>query len=326
MSGIDSANPAETGEPAIEVRDLRVDYGDFVAVNEISFTVPKGEVLGLVGPNGAGKTSTFRVLATLMEPTYGEVRIAGIDVLEDREAARRIMGYMPDLAPVPQDLKVWEFLEFYADAYALGSGKVRRERVDECLEIVKLTGKRTAWCKSLSRGQMQRLVLAKTMLHRPEVMILDEPASGLDPLSRRELRIALQGLARDGVTIFISSHILGELDEMCSSLSIMNQGRLLATGTADEVRDKLGRGEHSLTATFLESAGEAADWLRSREGIHDVTVESVQVKCGFSGSDEEQAALLADMIAAGFPVKSFEEQSSSFEEILIEVAEGNRES
>jgi len=315
----------DSSAPAIEVRDLRVDYGNFVAVSDISFSVPRGEVLGLVGPNGAGKTSTFRVLATLMEPTYGEVKIGGIDVLEDREKTRQIMGYMPDLAPVPRDLKVWEFLDFHADTHALGSKKARRDRVDECLETVKLTEKRTAWCKALSRGQMQRLVLAKTMLHRPEVLILDEPASGLDPLSRRELRLALQGLAREGATIFVSSHILGELDEMCSTLCIMNQGQLLAAGTADEVRDKMGRGQHSLTATFLNRAGEAAQWLKSHDGVHDVEIEGDRVTCGFTGSEKDQAELLSEIVGTGFPLKSFEEQSSSFEEILIEVAENNRE-
>ena len=174
--------------PAIDIRSLRVDYGDFVAVDDLTLTVPPGEVFGLVGPNGAGKTSTFRVLTTLMEPTYGEVILDGVDVLEDIESARRIIGYMPDLAPVPSDLKVWEFLDFHAAAYGLGNRAQRRERVAECLEEVALTDQRDSWCKELSRGQTQRVVLAKTLLHRPRVLILDEPASGLDPLARRDLR------------------------------------------------------------------------------------------------------------------------------------------
>lgn len=318
-----------TREPvaAIELRDLRVDYGDFIAVDDVSLDVPRGEVFGLVGPNGAGKTSTFRVLATLMEPTYGEVRLAGIDVLEHPEAARRVLGYMPDLAPVPGDLRVWEFLDFHADTHGLGGRAARRDRLDECLAIVRLEDKRNAWCRALSRGQTQRLVLAKTLLHRPEVLILDEPASGLDPLSRRELRLALQALARNGdATVIVSSHILGELDEMCSSLCVMNRGRLLASGPADQVRAELGRAERTVTAVLLERQGEAAEWLRTREGVHDVRVDGHRASFTFAGSDEDQAALLAGLVGRGLPVRSFEERRSSFEEILVEVAERNRDS
>jgi ABC-2 type transport system ATP-binding protein len=170
-----------------------VDYGDFVAVDDLTLSVPAGEVFGLVGPNGAGKTSTFRVLTTLLEPTYE--RFCSMDRRlrrHRRRAAHRRL--MPDLAPVPTDLKVWEFLDFHAAAYGLGSRARRRERVAECLEEVALTEQRNSWCKALSRGQTQRVVLAKTLLHRPRVLILDEPASGLDPLARRDLRNALRKL------------------------------------------------------------------------------------------------------------------------------------
>ncbi|MEM7146298.1 MAG: ABC transporter ATP-binding protein [Verrucomicrobiota bacterium] len=313
-----------TSDPAIKVRDLRVDYGNFVAVDDISFTVPKGEVLGLVGPNGAGKTSTFRVLATLMEPTYGEIRVAGIDISEEVQAARRILGYMPDLAPVPSDLKAREFLNFHAQSHSLGSRAQCLERADECLATVNLEDKHNAWCRALSRGETQRLVLAKTMLHHPQVLILDEPASGLDPFSRRELRLALQNLARQGATVIVSSHILTELTEMCSSICIMNQGRLLASGSAEEVRRKLGRSEHQLTITVLQNASEAADWLRLKTGVHDVSHTDNKITCGFTGNDEEQTALLAALVTAGYSVKTFEEQATSFEDILVEVAEGNR--
>jgi ABC-2 type transport system ATP-binding protein len=203
--------------PAIEIRDLRVDYGNFVAVNDISLTVDPGEVYGMVGPNGAGKSSTFRVLATLNRPTYGDVKLCGLDLFEQTEDARRLLGYMPDLAPVPSDLKAWEFLDLYAHAYGLGSSKKRRERIDQCLEEVHLNDKRDAWCRALSRGQTQRLVLAKCLLHRPRVIVLDEPASGMDPLSRRDLRMTLRKLASDGVAVIVSSHILSELADMCTS-------------------------------------------------------------------------------------------------------------
>lgn len=312
-------------ESAIEIRDLRVDYEDFVAVHDISLSVPYGEVFGLVGPNGAGKTSTFKVLATLMEPTYGEVSLAGLDVLEETEKAREILGYMPDLAPVPSDLKLWEFLAFHAETHRLGTRRERLARVEECLEIVNLTEKRSAWCKKLSRGQTQRLVLAKTLLHNPKVLILDEPASGLDPLSRREMRLALQTLASRGATVLVSSHILSELAEMCSSMCVMNQGKLLASGSAEQVRRELGRTERALTAVVLENGEAVKEWLEGRSGVSEIKVDGSRVVFGFAGDDGEQAKLLGDLVEADLGLKSFEEDGSSFEEILVKVAEGNRE-
>jgi ABC-2 type transport system ATP-binding protein len=309
---------------AIDIRSLRVDYGDFTAVNDLTLTVPAGEVFGLVGPNGAGKTSTFRVLATLQEPTYGDVFLAGVDILENRQEARRIMGYMPDLAPVPSDLKVREFLEFYARGFSLGNAAERKQRVDECLEIVAMTDKQQSWCKELSRGQTQRVVLAKTMLPRPKVMILDEPASGLDPLARRDLRLALRAVASQGTTVFISSHILSELAEMCTSICVMNRGKLLASGTAEEVRVALGSDKRAVTAALVSSPASAAAWLAAQPGVSAVQSTETGVTFDFRGSDEAQADLLVAMVTDGHRLRTFEEQRASFEDILVGIAEGNR--
>lgn len=316
--------PIPAIRPAIDIRYLRVDYGDFVAVDDLTLAVPPGEVFGLVGPNGAGKTSTFRVLATLMEPTYGEVMLDGIDALEDIESARRIVGYMPDLAPVPGDLKVGEFLEFFAAAYGIGRRAERRARVAECLEQVALTSQRESWCKELSRGQTQRVVLAKTLLHGPRVLILDEPASGLDPLARRDLRNALRQLAKSGATVFVSSHILSELAEMCTSLCVMNRGRLLASGTVDEVRRQLGSTERVITLTTLGRCEEAAEWIQNQPSVHRVSTVGQSVVFSFNGSEEAQADLVVGLVGLGIAVRAFEEKRSSFEDILVEVAEGNR--
>lgn len=311
--------------PAIDIRSLRVDYGDFVAVDDLSLSVPVGEVFGLVGPNGAGKTSTFRVLATLMEPTYGEVLLDGIDIADDIESARRVVGYMPDLAPVPSDLKVWEFLDFHAAAYGIASRAKRRDRVAECLEAVALKGQRNQWCGELSRGQTQRVVLAKTMLHRPRVLILDEPASGLDPLARRDLRMALCKIADHGATVIVSSHILGELAEMCSSLCVMNRGQLLASGSVDEVRHQLGNTNRMITAHFVDDAQSAATWLSSQNGVRELRADTNMIRFQFDGDDHAQASLVAGLVAQGLRIKSFEEKRSSLEDLLVEVAEINRQ-
>ena len=259
-----------------------------------------------------------------MEPTYGDVFLNGVDAFEDIENARRILGYMPDLAPVPTDLKVWEFLDFHAAAYGLGTRAQRRERVAECLEEVALTAQRNSWCRALSRGQTQRVVLAKTLLHRPKVLILDEPASGLDPLARRDLRNTLRKLAKTGATVFVSSHILSELAEMCSSLCVMNRGKLLASGHVDEVRRQLGSTERTLTATLLGRMEEAGAWLATQADVHDLRIAGMQVVFGFRGSDEAQADLMGGLVQLGIRVRIFEEKRSSFEDILVDVAETNR--
>jgi ABC-2 type transport system ATP-binding protein len=315
-----------TAPAAIDIRSLRVDYGDFVAVDDLNLSVPAGEVFGLVGPNGAGKTSTFRVLATLMEPTYGDVVLDGVDVLEHKAAARNILGYMPDLAPVPTDLKVWEFLDYHAHAYGLGRKSARLERAAECLTEVGLMDQREKWCHELSRGQTQRVVLAKTLLHRPRVLILDEPASGLDPLARRDLRNALRRLAANGATVFVSSHILSELAEMCTSLCVMNRGRLLAYGTADEVRHQLGSTARTITITVLHHAQDALHALATHHDIRDPQVSGNRLSFGFSGDDEAQADLMDDLVRRGVRMRAFEEKRSSFEDLLVEVAENNRHS
>jgi len=313
-------------EHAIEIRDLRVDYGEFVAVKDISLSIPFGQVYGLVGPNGAGKTSTFRVITTLMEPTYGEVKVAGFDISEHAQEAREVIGYMPDLAPVPSDLKLWEFLDFYAQAHRIGGRARRRERVEQCLDAVDLTEKRNDWAKALSRGQTQRLVLAKTLLHDPQVLILDEPASGLDPLSRRDLRLTLQGLANQGRAVFVSSHILTELAEMCSSMCVMNQGKILASGSVGEVRAALGGAERKINVITLGQPQMLAQWLEDQPGVREVLAFEDQVSFQFTGSHEDQGVLLQNLVTQGFGIRSFEEGRSSFEDILVEIAGENRHS
>jgi ABC-2 type transport system ATP-binding protein len=249
--------------------------------------------------------------------------LAGIDIFETPEAARRVLGYMPDLAPVPSDMKVWEFLDFSCESFLGGPAADRRERWEESLETVQLADRRGAMCKSLSRGQTQRLVLARTLLHKPKVMILDEPASGMDPLSRRNLRLTLRALAAQGTAIFVSSHILSELAEMCTSLCVMNRGRLLSSGTADEVRAELGRSERALSIGVLNRKVAAADWLGGQANVRNLECQAERITLGFSGTQSEQADLLEGLFHQGFRVSVCEERKSSFEDILISVAEEN---
>ena len=311
-----------TSTPALQIKELRVDYGNLVAVDDLSLEIAPGEIYGLVGPNGAGKTSTFRVLATLMKPTYGEVSFCGLDLDEKTADVRRILGYMPDLAPAPSDIRVWEFLDLFAAAYGLRSAE-RKSRIEECLNAVELTDKRDTICKTLSRGMTQRLVLAKTLIHRPRVMILDEPASGMDPMSRIALRQTLRSLARDGTTILASSHILSELAEMCTSLGILVKGRLVISGTAAEVREKLGGGTRVIEITLIEEshAERAETFLTGLPGIAALRREKLHIRFDLAGDEREQAALLTRLVQEGIAVRRFEERQASFEEILIQVSQ-----
>jgi ABC-2 type transport system ATP-binding protein len=301
---------------------MRVDYGDFVAVHGLSLTVPRGEVYGLVGPNGAGKTSSFKVLATLMQPTYGDVFIGGVDVALKPEAARKHLGYMPDLAPVPSDLKVWEFLDLFAAAHGISSS-TRPARIATCLDKVNLRDKRDAFCKDLSRGMMQRLVLAKTILHEPGLYLLDEPASGMDPVSRAALRDTLRELARAGSAVLVSSHILSELEDMCTMVGFMSEGRLVDSGRIGEVVDRLSPDNKTLIATVEGAPSLLAEFLDRHEHATPGEAHGSALEFAFHGDDDAQVALIADIVAAGIRLKTFEERKASIERVLLDIDSKN---
>jgi ABC-2 type transport system ATP-binding protein len=302
--------------------DLRVDYGDTLAVDGLNLEIDGGEVYGLVGPNGAGKTSSFRVLATLMEPTYGDVWLCGHDIGEHADRARACLGYMPDLAPVASDLRVWEFLDLFAASHGFES-RERRERIAECLALVQLEDKRRVYCGRLSRGMKQRLVLAKTLLHRPRVLLLDEPASGMDPVSRAALRDILRALAKGGAAVVVSSHILAELADMCTSVGIMARGRLVDSGKVSGVVERLGRRERRIVLRLLGRAPDvswAAQLLRGSEWVSELSVDGDCIRFHFAGSGEEQSSLLENLVRSGCRVRSFEERASTIEEVMLRVA------
>lgn len=306
--------------PALEIDKLRVDYGDFTAVHDLSLELAPGEIFGLVGPNGAGKTSTIRVLATLLEPTYGEVRIAGRDLFEEPDAVHEIIGYMPDLAPVIPDLKVWEFLDLYAASHGY-RGADKRERVDGALAKVKLADKRKVYGRELSRGMTQRVVLAKTLLHDPRLLLLDEPASGMDPIARRDLRVILQELAAGGAAVVISSHILSELSGMCTSVGIMHLGRLVSHGSMSTVLGSLEVGQVDVELEVLDGLDAALELLEARDDVEAVKADGVRVTFTLAGDKAAQSELLAALVGGGVKVSAYTPAKSGIESLLMKLIE-----
>ena len=313
-----------SGAPVVETRGLVKRYGDELAVAGLDLLVGPGEIYGLVGPNGAGKTTTMRILATLLAPSAGEAYVTGIAVDADPLEVRRRIGYMPDFYGVYDDLRAWEYLDFFARCYGVPANR-RPTMIKELLEIVGLTEKRDAYVESLSRGMRQRLCLAHTLVHDPALLILDEPASGLDPRARVEMREILRELRSMGKTILVSSHILPELGEMCTGLAIIDHGRVLRSGTIDEI-------ERSLRATALlriDLLGDAAaisaarDWLGTDSRVADVLGETsngaVRIEASFDGPPAAQADLLRAMVEAGHRVVGFSQATSGLEEIFLRV-------
>lgn len=288
-----------TNGSAIEIENLTKVYGRLVAVDDVSFSVPSGSVFGLIGPNGAGKSTTFSVLATLLSPDGGRVRVAGFDPSDEPLEVRRRMGYMPDVMGVYDDLRVDEYLGFFAAAYGVAS-QSRRGLVDGLLDLVDLDVKREAMVDSLSRGMKQRLSLARALVHDPEILILDEPASGLDPRARIELRHLLQELRDMGKTIVISSHILAELEEMCTEVAILEAGKLVAAGSPRDIRDRLGAGRR----------------IEVRLADGDVLNFTV------ADSGEQQELLHRLVVEEGRAVVEFVEKGSGLEELFMELTEG----
>ena len=312
-----STSEQQSVPAAIQLTDVRVDYGSTTAVQGLTLSVPLGEIYGLIGPNGAGKTSSFKVLATLLEPTYGSVHVCGIDVAEEPEAARRCFGYMPDLAPLPTDLKCGEFLEMFAAAYGVPR-KRQKQRIADCLDKVRLSEKRHAFCKSLSRGMMQRLVLAKCLLHEPKVLLLDEPASGLDPASRVALRDTLRDLATEGVAVLISSHILSELSELCTQIGILNHGRLIDSGPPSQVAQRLGARSHRILEIQLnEPCPEAFKFLSCLPHTQSIKAVGTTLTLDYLGDETDQVALLRTLIEQSYPVRNFSERGITIEDVIL---------
>ena len=296
-------------------------YNGTLAVAGVDLDVEGGEIYGLVGPNGAGKTTILRILATLLAPTAGDAEIAGESIRRNPGAVRRVLGFMPDVFGVYDDMKVWEYLDFFARCYGLPAAR-RRRIIADLLELVDLGPKRDAYVQALSRGMQQRLCLAHALVHDPEVLLLDEPASGLDPRARIELRELLRELRKLGKTILISSHILPELEEICTSVAIIDRGRVLASGRITDIERRLRVG--AVLRVRLLAEGDALEAARVHFAAEpDVAsaalLEDGTIEIGFRGEDEAAAALLARSVGAGLPIVSFTRAASDLEELFLQV-------
>ena len=304
----------------IETHDLTKMYGELYALNRLNLTLSQGDVYGFIGPNGAGKTTTMRILATLLNPSWGEATVCGYSIYTGSKEIRRVIGYMPDFFGVYDDMKVVEYLEFFASAYRI-KGAARKKICEEVLELVDLTYKRDALVTSLSRGMTQRLGLARTLLHDPQVLLLDEPASGLDPRARIEMRALLKELRNMGKTILVSSHILPELADICNKIGIIEQGCLLVNGEVSEVMKQV-RTDIVLNIAVSERMNDAAGMLENQP-----EVDSVQDKNGVlivkMNEGVVQYSFLANrLIEQGYELTMFKEDEINLETAFMHLTKG----
>lgn len=306
----------------IEIKGLTKQYGDFTALNDLTLTIDEGIVFGLVGANGAGKSTTFSILATLLAPTRGDALINGVSVVDNPMNVRAQLGYMPDFFGVYDQLKTEEYLDFYAASYQIDSSR-RKLLITELLSLVKLSDKRHTYVDLLSRGMKQRLCLARALIHDPKVLILDEPASGLDPRARAEMRDILHELKLKGKTILISSHILPELAEMCDEIGVLERGKLIAYGNVASIQAQL-QGERILNIHLLSSVQEAATYFHKQPLVTktELTNDTESMKVYFKGTKQQQVQLLADAFECGLQIYSAEEVKMDLEDIFLTITKG----
>lgn len=318
-----SSTPNASTAP-IEFRGLHRWFDKTHAVNDISFTVGAGEVFGYIGPNGAGKTTSMRILATLDEPTEGDAFVDGFSVREDPDRVRSRLGFMPDYFGTYENVNVREYLDFFARAYGL-RGKERHAALAYTMDFTGLDKLARKPIDGLSKGMKQRLCLGRTMIHDPSVMVLDEPAAGLDPRARIELREMITRLAEAGKAVLISSHILTELAEVCDRVGIIEQGSLVAVGTVDEISQRVQQ-QATLRADFVGDIGPAVRWLESHGQIETIRADALGVTFSLHPSDADYSArvadLLAEMIGAGLRVVSFAGENQTLEDVFLHVTEG----
>ncbi len=304
----------------IELTGFGKDYGDFTAVASLDLTIAAGEMFGFIGPNGAGKSTTIRFLATLLQATRGEGVVNGFRVTREPMEVRRSVGYMPDAFGLYDGMKVWEFLDFFAVAYGIARTR-RKQVIGDVLELLDLTHKRDDYVNALSRGMTQRLCLAKTLVHDPPVLILDEPTSGLDPRARMEMKALFRELRRMGKTILISSHVLSELADCCTSIGIIERGQLLLHGPIGEVYRRI-RGNRVIQIRLNEPPETALAILRSSPHLREARVEGQEITIELDTDDAGVATLLKQLVDRGVVVRSYAEKDPTLEDVFMLVTKG----
>ena len=304
----------------IKTENLTKKYGEMFAINAIDLDLKQGDLFGFIGPNGAGKTTTMRIIATLLEPTWGEAYVCDHSIYNNPKEIRRLVGYMPDFFGVYDDMKVIEYLEFFAAAYRI-KGAERRKRCDEMLNTVDLDFKRDAFANTLSRGQTQRLGLARVLLHDPQVLLLDEPLSGLDPRARIEMRNLLRRLGQMGKTIVVSSHILPELADICNKVGIIDRGVMSVSAEVSEVMSQV-RQRVVLQIGVAETADKAAQTLETMEVVERVDEGDGFIVATLNEGVTEYADLVTKLVDAGFRITRFSEEEVNLESAFMALTKG----
>ena len=302
------------------IEDMTKNYGAFTAVNHLTLHIPEGDLFGFVGPNGAGKTTTIRIVCGLLRASAGKVQIGDAAVEAGSRSMKRMIGYVPDFFGVYDNLKVREYMDFYGSMYGMGHRDIAK-LTDDLLELVNLTDKKEFYVDTLSRGMKQRLCVARALLHNPKLLILDEPSSGLDPGARVEMKELLKNLHSMGKTIVISSHILSELSEMCSSIGIMNRGQLVAAGRIEEIMRQLSGGKR-IDVRISSDMEPAIRFLKEQAGVTVDSVRENEVLISYDKSDEEICALIGRMIQSGIVLTDFHREEGSLESLFMQLTGG----
>lgn len=306
----------------LKIHGLKKKFKNFQALNGLDMEIEEGALYGFVGPNGAGKTTAIRIITGLLLPDEGTVEIAGKDAIREREKVKDEFGYVPDEFGMYDNLKVWEYMEFFASCYGI-TGLVARERCMELLKQVKLDDRADAFVDSLSRGMKQRLCLARALIHDPKLLVLDEPTSGMDPRTRMEFKELLKELCAEGKTILVSSHILSELSQMCTDIGIIDAGKIVLSGNITEILQKVNNSNPLLIKVY-EHRDAAIALLRKDPEVKTITIREDAIAVQFHGGQQDEAELLAMLVSAGIPVSGFIREQGDLESIFMQITNRNR--